>query len=59
MDSRERIEKYIRLAREVLPGVWTRPFGEGPGYAFDHVHIDLGFVRVVPHDGGDEEERER
>ena len=34
MDSRDRIEKYIRLAREVLPGVWTRPFGEGPGYAF-------------------------
>lgn len=59
MDSRERIEKYIRLAREVLPGVWTRPFGEGAGYAFDHVHLDLGFVTVIPHDGADEEERER
>ena len=59
MDSRDRIEKYTRLAREVLPGVWTRPFGEGPGYAFDHVHIDLGFAQVVPHDAADEEEKDR
>lgn len=55
MDSRERIEKYIRLARDVLPGIWTRPFGEGPGFAFDHVHVDLGYVTVVPHDAPDED----
>lgn len=55
MDSRDRIEKNIRQALEVLPGIWTRPFGEGPGYAFDHVHVDLGFVTVVPHDAADEE----
>lgn len=55
MDSRDRIEKYVRLARDVLPGIWTRPFGEGPGFAFDHVHIDLGFVTVVPHDAADED----
>lgn len=57
MDSRERIEKYIRVARDVLPGVWTRPFGEGPGFAFDHVHVDLGFVTVVPHEVADEDGR--
>lgn len=55
MDSRERIEKYIRTARDVLPGIWTRPFGEGPGFAFDHVHVDLGYVTVVPHDAADED----
>ena len=55
MDSRERIEKYIETARSVLPGIWTRPFGEKPGFAFDHVHIDLGFVSVVPHEGPDED----
>ena len=55
MDSRERIEKYIRVARDVLPGIWTRPFGEGPGFAFDHVHVDLGYVTVVPHDAADED----
>jgi len=50
MDSKERIERYIETARTVLPGIWTRPFGEGPGFAFDHVHIDLGFVEVQPHE---------
>jgi hypothetical protein len=57
MDSQERIERYIRMARDVLPGVWTRPFGEGPGFAFDHVHVDLGFVTVVPHEVADEDGR--
>ena len=55
MDSREKIEKYIRVARDLLPGVWTRPFGQGPGFAFDHVHVDLGFVTVIPHDAPAEE----
>jgi hypothetical protein len=58
MDSEDRIEKYSRLARDVLPGIWSRPYGAGPGFAFDHVHVDIGFVTVVPHDapseGGDE-----
>lgn len=55
MDSEERIEKYTRLARRVLPGVWTRPYGAGAGHAFDHVHLDLGFTTVVPHDADGEE----
>lgn len=54
MDSRERIEKYSRIAREVLPGIWTLPFGEDPGHAFDHVHLDLGFVSVTPHGASEE-----
>lgn len=56
MDSQEKIEKYSRLARELLPGVWARPFGSGEGMAFDHVHLDLGFVTVVPSDAPSEEE---
>jgi hypothetical protein len=55
MHSEERIEKYTRLARRVLPGVWTRPFGSAPGHAFDHVHLDLGYVTVVPHGAADED----
>ena len=50
MDSPEKIEKYSRLARELLPGIWSRPFGAGAGFAFDHVHIDLGYATVIPHD---------
>lgn len=56
MDSQEKIEKYSRLARELLPGIWSRPFGAGEGFAFDHVHLDLGFATVVPHDAPGEEE---
>lgn len=55
MDSQERIETYIETARSVLPGIWTRPYGEEPGFAFDHVHIDLGFVTVIPHEAADED----
>ncbi len=49
MDDQEKIEKYNRLARNVLAGIWTRPYGTGEGYAFDHVHLDLGYVRLMPH----------
>jgi hypothetical protein len=50
MDSQEKIERYSRLARDLLPGVWSRPFGSGAGFSFDHVHLDLGYVTVVPRD---------
>lgn len=56
MDSRERIEKYTHLARRVLPGIWTRPYGGGEGFAFDHVHLDLGYATVVPHGAPGEDE---
>jgi hypothetical protein len=49
LDSGERVHKYIEIARRVLPGVWTRPYGARPGYAFDHLHVDLGYLCVEPH----------
>ncbi|MEX0912648.1 MAG: hypothetical protein WD737_05265 [Gemmatimonadota bacterium] len=48
LDTREKVEKYVQVARSALSGVWVRPYGEEPGYAFDHLHIDLGFVIVEP-----------
>jgi len=50
LDSRDTIERYAGVARQELPGVWTRPFGSDRGYADDHLHLDLGFVVAVPHD---------
>ena len=58
MDSRERIEKYFAVARRTLPAAWVRPYGEKPGYAFDHLHIDLGFFAVEPHQRTGEHEAE-
>lgn len=59
MDREDRIEKYTNVVRRALPGVWTRPYGTGPGDAFDHVHLDLGFVALEPNPApGDDVESE-
>lgn len=59
VDTRERIERYTQLARRVLPGIWARPYGAGPGCADDHIHLDLGYATVVPHDAPSEDEEEQ
>jgi hypothetical protein len=62
LDDREQIERYGDLARDLLPGVWTRPFGHEVEESDDHLHIDIGFVTVVPHgapgEGGTDDEAE-
>jgi len=53
LDDRESIERYAALARQVLPGAWTRPFGTTRGTTDDHLHLDLGFVLSMPHGAPD------
>jgi hypothetical protein len=48
VDSQERITRYAEVAARTLPACWTRPFGPSAGTSDDHLHIDLGFVTVVP-----------
>jgi hypothetical protein len=48
LDDREAIERFAAMARSVLPGVWTRPFGSGRGFTDDHLHLDFGYVVSVP-----------
>jgi hypothetical protein len=50
LDDEKAIERYRELARDALPGVWTRPFGPPPDFAQDHLHLDLGYVLTVPRD---------
>lgn len=50
LDSRDRIEDYAQIVREVMPGAWIRPAGETLGFADDHLHIDFGYLISVPHD---------
>lgn len=50
LDTRDRIERYAELARDILPGAWIRPVGDQLGQADDHLHIDFGFLISVPHD---------
>ncbi len=56
LDRPETIEKYRQIARLALPHVYVRPYGHGPGFADDHLHLDLGYVTVVPRDAAGEEE---
>jgi hypothetical protein len=49
LDDARTIERYAAIARQVMPGVYVRPYGSGVGEADDHLHIDLGYVEVVPH----------
>ena len=48
LDDRESIERYAALARQVLPGAWTRPFGNTRGQTDDHLHLDVGYVLSMP-----------
>jgi hypothetical protein len=53
LDDREAIERYAAIARQALPGVWTRPYGGHRGQTDDHLHIDFGYVLSMPHDAPD------
>lgn len=46
-DSRS-IQKYRTIAASLGPAVFVRPFGREKGETSDHLHIDLGYVRLTP-----------
>ena len=48
LDNRDAIERYAALARQAIPGAWTRPFGSTRGQTDDHLHVDLGYVLSMP-----------
>ena len=50
LDDRETIERYAAVATKALPALWARPYGDGVGLADDHLHLDLGYVTLVPRD---------
>ena len=43
------IERFARIAAGIGEEVFVRPYGTGPGETDDHLHLDLGFLTVVPH----------
>jgi hypothetical protein len=48
LDERATIDRYAAIAREVIPGVWIRPYGSDEGQADDHLHIDIGYTTYEP-----------
>lgn len=56
LDEEKTILRYARVAERLMPGLYVRPYGHGPGEADDHLHLDLGWTVVVPHGSAGEPE---
>ena len=54
LDDPDKIDRVAKVAARVLPAVWIRPFGHERGFADDHLHLDIGYVRLTPR-GHDED----
>ena len=50
LDTPERIERVSSIVRRTTPALWLRPYGAVKGFADDHLHVDLGWVRHTPRD---------
>lgn len=48
MNDKAVVEKYADIAHRTLPAAWCRPFGAERGQTIDHLHIDLGYIVVIP-----------
>jgi len=59
LETEEAIARVAETAARVLPGVWVRPYGHGPGFADDHLHLDLGFAVVVPPEAAGEDPQDQ
>jgi hypothetical protein len=59
VDDRDFIERYSSIATQLMPAMRAKPYGAGPGCVDDHIHLDLGYVTMVPGEAPDEESWER
>jgi hypothetical protein len=50
LDTQSAIERVAAAAVKAVPAFWPRPFGDAPGTADDHLHLDLGYSIFVPRD---------
>lgn len=48
LDEQEPIEKFGRIAEDVTDDIYVMPYGHEIGSADDHIHLDLGYITVVP-----------
>jgi hypothetical protein len=48
LNDQASIEKYAKVAAGIGEEVYVKPFGHEAGHTDDHLHIDLGFVTLVP-----------
>lgn len=48
LNTRDAIDKYNRIAEDVSDDLWVMPYGHEIGSADDHIHVDLGYISLVP-----------
>lgn len=48
LNNKDAIEKYNKIALDLSDDFWAMPWGHEVNQADDHVHIDLGYLTVVP-----------
>ena len=48
LNTQAAIEKYAAIARELAPELNVMPYGHQTGETDDHLHLDLGYVSLVP-----------
>ena len=46
--TKDAIEKYNEIAEDVSDDVRVLPYGHAIGNADDHVHVDLGYITMIP-----------
>jgi hypothetical protein len=55
LQDREIIERFNKLAVERIWSLSARPYGHIAGTVDDHIHLDLGYLTLVPREAGSEE----
>ena len=58
LDTPQRIDRYGVIARRVLPFSRIRPAGDAIAPTDDHLHVDLGYVTVVPRGASERDDGE-
>jgi hypothetical protein len=48
LNEKDTIEKFNRLAEDTSDDLWVMPYGHEIGKTDDHIHLDLGYVSLVP-----------
>ena len=48
LNTASAVEKYAGVARDLAPEINVLPYGHLPGESDDHLHLDLGYVHLIP-----------
>lgn len=48
LKDRDPIERFNRILSDLSDDLWVMPYGHETGRADDHVHVDLGYLTLVP-----------